>query len=152
MARRTHLALLLTATLAVSACDQVSGAVARLRGPDTTLPDSLPELLNDSLPFDYPPGLYIQRVDDSVTLRLHVDEYGAPVADSTRVERGAKYAQFDSAALAGARELRFRPARRRGTAIPYTILFPILFKVPSVPVAPDSGGPVPTDTASRGPG
>lgn len=143
-ASRFSLTLLCTLVLGISACDKVSETVARLRGPDTSPPDSLPELLNDSLPFDYPVGLYLQLIDDSVTLRLHVDEFGAPVPESTVVERGAKYAQFDSAALTGARELRFRPARRKGKAIPYTVLFPIQFRVPTLPVAP-----VAVDTTKR---
>jgi TonB family protein len=134
LASRFSLTLLCTLVLGISACDTVSETVARLRGPDTSPPDSLPELLNDSLPFDYPVGLYLQLIDDSVTLRLHIDAFGAPVPESTVVERGAKYAQFDSAALTGARELRFRPARRKGRAVPYTVLFPIQFRVPTVPV------------------
>jgi TonB family protein len=143
-APRRSLALLCSVVLGTAACDKVSETVARLRGPDTSPPDSLPELLNDSLPFDYPPGLYLQLIDDSVTLRLHISEFGEPVPESIRVERGAKYAQFDSAALTGARELRFRPARRKGRAIPYTVLFPIQFKVPTVPLTP-----VPADSTRR---
>lgn len=134
--RRLALAALLATIAGTAACDRASEAIARWRGPDTSPPDSLPELLNDSLPFDYPVGLYLQLIDDSVTLRLHVDAFGQPVPESTRVERGAKYAEFDSAAVTGARELRFRPARRKGKAIPYTVLFPIQFRVPTVPVAP----------------
>lgn len=143
-ASRRSLALLSLLVLGVTACDKVSETVARLRGPDTSPPDSLPELLNDSLPFDYPVGLYLQLIDDSVTLRLHIDEFGAPVPESTVVERGAKYAQFDSAALTGARELRFKPARRKGRAVPYTVLFPIQFKVPTLPVMP-----APADSTKR---
>ena len=45
-------------------------------------PDSLPVLIGDSLPFDYPPGPYIQRIQDNVTLRLYLDEFGRPVPDS----------------------------------------------------------------------
>ncbi len=122
--------------VAISACDQVKGVLASLRGPDLSPPDSLPLLLNDSLPFDYPVGLYLQLIDDSVTLRLHVDEFGRPTPESTRVEVHAKYPQFDTAAVQGAPELLFRPAIRKGKEIPYTVLFPIQFKVPLRPVAP----------------
>jgi TonB family protein len=128
--------LLFALVLAATGCDRVNDMVTRLRGPDTSPPDSLPRLLNDTLPFKYPVGLYIQLIDDSVTLRLHIDEFGQPVSDSTRVERGAKYVQFDSSALSGARDLRFRPAVRKGKSIPYTVLFPIHFKVPVVPMEP----------------
>lgn len=126
------LALLLGAT----ACDNVKSTFARLGGPDNSLPDSLPRLLNDTLPFTYPKGLYLSMVSDSVTLRLHVSEYGVPVPESTRIEVPATYAQFDSAALAGASQLVFTPAVRRGRKIPYTVLFPIQFKVPTANVTP----------------
>lgn len=139
-----RLAVLAAATAALSACDQVKGVFASLGGPDNSPPDSLPRLLNDSLPFDYPVGLYLQLIDDSVTLRLHVDEFGRPVPDSTRVEVHAKYPQFDTAAVQGAAELLFRPAIRKGKEIPYTVLFPIQFKVPLLPTAPqDSTAPKP---------
>lgn len=120
----------------LSGCDAVQGTIDRLRGPDTSPPDSLPLLLNDSLPFQYPIGLYLQLVDDSVTLRLHIDEYGRPVPESTRVEVPAKYAQFDTSAVNGARALAFRPAIRKGKPIAYTVLFPIQFKIPTVPRQP----------------
>ncbi len=137
---RTLLGLVaVTATL--SACDSMSETFAKWRGPDTSVPDSLPQLVNDSLPFVYPVALYVQLINDSVTLRLHIDEYGMPVADSTKVEKAAQYPQFDSSALEGSRKLRFRPAKRRGRAVPYTVLFPIQFRVPVVPVTtpPDTG-------------
>jgi TonB family protein len=129
---------LLTASLVigVTGCEAVQTTLNRLRGPDLSPPDSLPQLLNDSLPFQYPIALYMQLVDDSVTLRLHIDEYGRPDPDSTRVEVAASHAAFDSSAIAGSRELLFRPAIRGGKPMPYTVLFPIQFKIPTVPVAP----------------
>ena len=141
--RLRTLLVLMAVTATVSACDSMSETFARWRGPDTSLPDSLPQLLNDSLPFVYPVGLYIQLINDSVTLRLHIDEFGMPVADSTKVEKAAKYAQFDTSALEGSRKLRFRPAKRRGRAVPYTVLFPIHYRVPVVPLTP------PSDTGKR---
>jgi TonB family protein len=133
---RRSLVVLVGLTATVASCDAASDTIARWRGPDTSLPDTLPQLLNDSLPFTYPVGLYVQLINDSVTLRLHIDEFGMPVAESTKVERGAKYVQFDSSALAGSRQLRFRPAKRRGRAVPFTVLFPIQFRVPVVPDPP----------------
>ena len=97
-------------------------------------------LLNDSLPFKYPVSLYMQLINDSVTLYLHIDEFGRPAADSTRIATAATHALFDSSAIAGARDLVFRPAIRKGKAMPYSVLFPILFKIPTVPTV------VPNDT------
>ena len=133
---RPRRATLAGLALTLSACEMAQGTLDRLRGPDTSPPDSLPRLLNDSLPFKYPIGLYLQLIDDSVTLRLHVDTYGRPVAESTKVEVPASHAAFDSSALAGSKDLLFRPAIRKGKPIPSTVLFPIQFKIPSVPLAP----------------
>jgi TonB family protein len=138
-AYRTYRVALAGLTLLVTGCDAVGSTLARFRGPDTSPPDSLPQLLNDSLPFKYPIGLYLQLVDDSVTLRLHVDTYGRPVAESTKVEVPAGHMAFDSSALEGSKELLFRPAIRKGKPVPYTVLFPIQFKIPTVPLSlPDT--------------
>ncbi|MGQ0649598.1 MAG: energy transducer TonB family protein [Gemmatimonadaceae bacterium] len=134
--RHTLRWIAMAALMSCVACENVRNVVTRFSGPDTSPPDSLPRLLNDSLPFNYPVGLYLQLIDDSVTLRLHIDQYGQPVPESTRVEVPAKHPQFDTSAVDGSRALRFRPALRRGQPMAYTVLFPIQFKVPTVPVPP----------------
>lgn len=106
-------------------------------------PDSLPVFLGDSLPFRYPPGPYVQGIQDNVTLRLFLDEFGRPVPESTRIAEHAAEAQFDTSALNGARELVFRPAMKDGKAIFFEILFPIKFRVPGGPPMPgDASAPV----------
>lgn len=99
-------------------------------------PDELPQMLNTTLPFQYPVAQYLQRVQGDVTLRLFVDADGKLVGDSTRIEHSSGISAFDSAALSGASELRFRPARRRGTAVPVAMLFPVHFRHPEGPVLP----------------
>lgn len=103
-------------------------------------PDEPPRMLNTVLPFQYPVAQYLRRMQGNVTLRLFVDEDGRLVTDSTRIEQPSGISAFDSAALAGARELRFRPARRRGTAVPVAMLFPVHFRHPE-------GSRVPGDTS-----
>lgn len=93
-------------------------------------PDEPPEMLNDALPFQYPVAQYLRRIQGNVTLRLFVDADGAVVPDSTRIEHPSGIAALDSAALAGAVRLRFRAARRDGTAIPVALLFPVHFRHP----------------------
>lgn len=128
-------AVLIALTLA--ACSRgEGGAIAQVGGID-----SLPVYIGDSLPFLYPPGPYIERIQDDVTLRLYLDEFGRPVPDSTRIQEHAKLAAFDSSALQGAKDLVFRPAMRGGKAVPYPVLFPIKFRVPD-------GPPMPGDTAA----
>lgn len=102
--------------------------------------DSLPVFIGDSLPFAYPPGPYIQRIQDNVTLRLYLDEFGRPVPESTRIHEHAQLAAFDTSALEGSRQLVFRPAIRDGKAIPFPVLFPIKFRVPDGPPMPGDPG------------
>ena len=99
-------------------------------------PDEPPQMLNESLPFQYPVTQYLNRMQGNVTLRLFVDSAGLIVTDSTRIERPSGLAAFDSAALAGVAALRFRPARRRGTPIAVAMLFPVHFRHPEVQAAP----------------
>lgn len=102
-------------------------------------PDELPALLTRALPFKYPPALYARKVQGNVTLSLFIDSDGAVVADSTKVEAPSGYPELDSAAVAGARELRFVPAKLHGEAMPIAILFPVYFRHPEA-------RPLPGDT------
>ena len=110
-------------------------------GGGAIVADSLPVFVGDSLPFRYPPAMYIQRVQDNVTLRMYLDEFGRPVPESTRIAEHALNAVFDTSALAGAIDLVFRPAIRDGKPMPYPVLFPIKFRVPN-------GPPMPGDTVA----
>lgn len=99
-------------------------------------PDELPALRNPQPPFRYPAALYAQRVQGNVTLRLYVDTAGAVVPDSTRVEESSGHVALDSAALRGARDLRFSPAKRRGTPVAVTLLYPVYFRHPEAEPLP----------------
>lgn len=93
-------------------------------------PVELPVLLTIDLPFRYPPALFARQITGDVTLQLFIDSIGLVVPESIRVAEPAKYAAFDSSAVAGAPQLLFRPAHRGDQRIPYTVLFPIKFRVP----------------------
>lgn len=95
-------------------------------------PDSLPVMLNTELPFRYPPALYAEKVEGNVTLRLFIDELGAVIPESTQVVETSHTSLLDSAAVKGARDLKFSPAKYRGTAMAVAILFPIYFRHPEV--------------------
>jgi TonB family protein len=99
-------------------------------------PDSYPVMLNEQLPFRYPPALYAEKVQANVTLRLYVDSSGAVVNDSTRIVESSKVDALDSAAVRGSRELRFSPAKRGDAAMPVSILFPVYFRHPEAPPPP----------------
>ncbi|HEY5086716.1 MAG TPA: energy transducer TonB [Gemmatimonadaceae bacterium] len=99
-------------------------------------PDTYPIMLNKDMPFRYPPALYAEKVQGNVTLRLYVDKDGSVVDDSTRVIESSNIAPLDSAAINGSRELKFEPAKLRGTPMPVSILFPVYFRHPDAPPPP----------------
>lgn len=130
--------------LALAACGDGSGDAEFRPG---RRPDELPVMLNKELPFRYPPGLYAQKVQGNVTLRIFVDSTGQVVADSTHVAETSGFAALDSAAVKGSRELRFNPAKTRDASVPVSILFPVYFRHPeAAPLPGDSAIKAPTRT------
>jgi protein TonB len=101
-----------------------------------THPDEVPKVLNTELPFRYPAALYARRVQGNVTLRLYIDRDGRVHRDSTRVEEPSGFAALDSAAVKGAQDLRFIPAKLRGEPLAATVLFPVYFRHPDAHAMP----------------
>lgn len=62
------------------------------------------------IPVEYPIDLWDQGMEGETLLRVLVTETGG--VDSVEVVQGAGHALFDSAAVTGARQMRFTPARR----------------------------------------
>src|SRR3954468_6441643 len=116
----------------VTACSGSSSGGSQ-RSATGQQPDEKPAMINTEPPFHYPVALYARKLQGNVTLRLFVDANGKAVSDSTRVEGTSGYPAFDSAAVAGAKELRFIPAKLRGEAMGMTILFPVYFRHPDAP-------------------
>jgi TonB family protein len=106
---------------------------ARLEQPQ---PDERPLMVNSELPFHYPGALYARKLQGNVTLRLFVASSGQTVPESTRVEESSGQTAFDSAAVAGSRDLRFIPAKLHGEPMGMTILFPVYFRHPEAPPLP----------------
>ncbi len=123
------------------ACSQ-SGTKGPERRVELPQPDERPLMVNSELPFHYPGSLYAQKRQGNVTLRLFVDANGQALPESTKVVEPSGYAAFDSAALMGARDLRFVPAKLRGEPMGMTILFPVYFRHPEAP-------PLPGDSAIK---
>jgi protein TonB len=126
----------LAAALLLAACE---------RGP---VAESPPRQLSES-PFQYPEELWDAQVQGQTTLRLFISDRGT--VDTVRIEKRSGYAAFDSAALAGSRSLRFRPATRGGEAVAAWFLLPVKFELDpadSAAVAPSApaGAPAPADT------
>jgi TonB family protein len=93
--------------------------------------DQPPVAINPVTPMVYPPALLEQGIEGRVLLRLFVDASGNLLADSTRVAESSGYPALDSAALSGARELRFSPALRNGRPVAAPFLQPVHFRHPS---------------------
>lgn len=143
MCRSRRVVILVLAAAGVVSCGE-NGAATRLgRRIGGNEPVELPVLLSTELPFRYPPAQYLQFIQDSVTLQLRIDSLGGVVPESTQVAQHAKEPAFDSAAVEGAPRLKFRPARRGEHRIPYTVLFPIKFRMPNGPRTPDDSGSTP---------
>jgi len=100
-----------------------------------------PVALNGDSPIQYPPRLYDQKVEGDVVLRLFVDSLGRMLPESSRVAESSGYPALDSAALTGARKLRFAPARRHGLSIATAFLQPIEFRHPQASGAVSKGEP-----------
>jgi TonB family protein len=90
-------------------------------------PETPPRQLTGS-PFHYPEELWDAGEQGETVLRLFVDREGQ--VDTVQVERTSGYAAFDSAAIAGARDLRFDPARRGEDPVGVWVLLPVQFQLP----------------------
>lgn len=126
------------AVLLLAACE---------RGP---VPETPPRQLSES-PFQYPEELWDAQVEGQTTLRLYISERGS--VDTVRVDKGSGYAPFDSAALAGSRDLRFSPATRGGKPVAAWFLLPVRFELnpaDSAAAAPVNPAPAASgDTAKK---
>ena len=98
--------------------------------------DQPPVAINPVSPVDYPVPLLEQGIEGRVLLRLYADSMGALAPDSTRIAESSGYPALDSAAVNGAAELRFAPARRHGRPVAGAFLQPIQFRNPRTQSAP----------------
>ncbi len=136
LVRRMMRALVLPVVATACADTNSSQKVGHTFQAGRSRPDEVPRVLNTDLPFRYPAALYARRVQGNVTLRLFVDRDGQVSVDSTRIEESSGYAALDSAAVKGAQELRFVPAKLRGEPLVATVLFPVYFRHPEAPALP----------------
>jgi len=129
-------------TVGPAGCRQAPPAEQSGSGAPGVPPDQEPPVaLNGDSPIQYPSRLYDQKVEGDVILRLFVDSTGRLQPESSRVAEPSGYPALDSAALMGARKLRFAPARRHGLAIATAFLQPIEFRHPQASGAVSKGEP-----------
>ena len=105
-------------------------------------PIEQPTPLYGEVPIDYPLHMWDQDKEGETILRVRVTDVGG--VDSVEVLNSSGYGSFDSAAVAGARSLRFTPARRDGERIAVWAEVPVYFskrpRPDSLVVPPPSGG------------
>ena len=119
--------------LALVACDRKDDGTMRLTDHATPPPsvsaiEDPPVAINPVSPVRYPPALLEQGIEGRVLLRLYVDSSGALVPDSTRLAESSGYPALDSAALAGASQLKFSPALLQGRPVAAPFLQPVQFR------------------------
>lgn len=121
-----------------------------------------PVAVNAEPAVQYPPDLYDRRVEGDVVLRLFVDSSGRLSPESTRVSESSGFPGLDSAAVRGAAQLRYAPARRHGLPVATAFLQTVEFRRPGggptvvPPAAPAATSrptpPPPRDTVRPRPG
>lgn len=88
-------------------------------------PVEQPVPLYGEVPIEYPLPLWDADVEGETLLRVRVTEEGG--VDSVEVVEASGYPAFDSAAVRGARQLRYSPARQGGRRISVWATVPIYF-------------------------
>ena len=145
--RGTRILRLISVSVVVAlvACvtkDDAKKLVDALQASQPGRPDVLPVMLSRDVPVRYPPSLYGKKAQGNVVLRIFIDSTGRVHPESTVVTESSGQAAFDSAAIAGVKDLRFSPAQRHGAPVAVSILVPIYFRHPQ-------GSPVPGDSILR---
>jgi TonB family protein len=84
-----------------------------------------PVPMPDPSPIEYPVALWDMKVQGQTEVLIHVNEFGD--VDSAFVSKTSGYAEFDSAAVIGARKLRFTPGRRGGRHVALWTKIPVRF-------------------------
>ena len=92
-------------------------------------------------PVEYPLRLWDQGIEGSTLVRVLVNESGS--VDSVIVVESSGHAEFDSAAVAGARDMEFEPATRQGQPLRVWARVPVHFsKRSGPPPGRDPGSPM----------
>jgi protein TonB len=95
------------------------GGCAEDEGIDPPVP------LFGEVPIHYPISLWDADIEGSALVRVLVNDTGG--VDSVEIVESSGYAAFDTAALKGARDLRFQPARRGEDRIKVWAQVPVHF-------------------------
>jgi len=148
--RLVALGLLVTAAAACPSPDTTRKAMDALTA-GAVVPDTLPILLNKESPFRYPDKLYATKVQGNVMLRIYIDSTGTVWPESTTVLQSSGHIELDSAAIRGAPQLHFLPAKAKNVPVGVAIKLPVFFRHPGGPPVPGDSILKPKATAAPTP-
>ena len=89
------------------------------------VPIEPPQPMSDSMPFVYPVELWDRKISGQAIILIRVSELG--VVDSVMISTTSGYEEFDSAAVAGARTMKFTPGRQGQHRVPMWTKMPVRF-------------------------
>lgn len=121
-------ALALLLALAGAGCADTPRAVGGLQLGVDDAPLRPPVRIEEDRAFEYPPDAWEDGVGGTTVLRLLISRRGT--VDSVQVIESSGHPSLDSAALANARRLRYRPAAQGGSPVEVWGRLPIVFPVP----------------------
>jgi len=113
---------------AVVGCADTPRTVGGLQLGVDDAPLRLPVRIDDGTTFDYPPDAWDDGIGGTTVLRLLISRRGT--VDSALVVESSGHAALDSAALANARRLRYKPAAQGGNPVQVWGRLPVVFPVP----------------------
>jgi TonB family protein len=120
--------VVLAVPLLAGCADTVSPVLGGLRLGVRSGSFRVPVMQNQQSPFDYPDQAWQARIGGETRLRIHIDTDGT--VDSAYVVTSSGYPVLDSAALAGARRLRYRPARQGDRPVAVWAVLPVRYPLP----------------------
>ena len=93
--------------------------------PPPAVPIEPPQSMSDSTPFVYPVELWDQNISGQAILLLRISEFG--VVDSVLIATSSGHDPFDSAAVQGARTMKFTPGRQGERRVAMWTKLPVRF-------------------------
>lgn len=124
-ARAAVIACLATA---VTACADTPRAVGGLQLGVDDAPLRPPVRIDEGQSFDYPADAWNAGIGGTTVLRLLINRRGT--VDSALIVQTSGHGSLDSAALASAKRLRYKPAAQGGTPVQVWGRLPVVFPVP----------------------
>ena len=126
--RGRRLAACLLLAGGASACADTPRAVGGVQLGVEDAPLRPPVRVDEGRTFEYPTDAWNEGVGGTTVLRLLISREG--LVDSALVVESSGHPSLDSAALANARRLRYRPAAQGGSPVQVWGRLPVVFPVP----------------------